>query len=129
MEVMTKVVVFALAGTLCAGVVRRGAPEFSILLALGTGMGVLLLSFDALRQVLEMVERMAQLAQLDQEILRPMIKTIALSILTKITSEVCKAAGEGGVAAFVETAGTVLALGVALPLAEGVLELMGRLLA
>ena len=42
--------------------------------------------------------------------------------------EVCRAAGEGGAAAFVEVAGTILALAVALPLAEGVLTMMAELL-
>jgi stage III sporulation protein AD len=56
------------------------------------------------------------------------IKTVALSILTKLTVEVCRAAGEGGIAAFVETVGTVLALVVALPLVRAVVVLMGSML-
>ena len=50
------------------------------------------------------------------------------AILAKVTGEVCRAAGEGGAAAFVEVAGTILALAVALPLAEGVLTMMAELL-
>ena len=42
--------------------------------------------------------------------------------------EICRSAGEGGVAAFVETAGAVLALLVALPLIQAVAQLMGELL-
>ena len=79
------------------------------------------------KAVLAAIERLAGVARLDQSVLRPVVKTVAISILTKITGELCRCAGEGGIAAFVETAGTILALGVALPLAEGVLELMGQL--
>ena len=61
-------------------------------------------------------------------VLEPVLKTAAISILTKVTGEVCRAAGEGGAAAFVEVAGTILALAVALPLAEGVLTMMAELL-
>ena len=125
---MLKISVLAVAAVLCSCVVRRGAAEFSLLLALTAGAGVVLLAGEALEQVLELVRRMAELAQLDRQALESVIKTVALSILTKITVEVCRSAGEGGIAAFVETAGTILALGVALPLAEGVLELMGQLL-
>ena len=71
---------------------------------------------------------MAVVAQLEDEVLRPVVKTVALSLMTKITGELCRSAGESGIAAFVETVGTILALGVALPLAEGVLELMAQLL-
>ena len=53
---------------------------------------------------------------------------VGISLVTKITGELCRGAGESGAAAFLETAGTVFALAAALPLAEGVLELMGQLL-
>ena len=125
---MVKVTVLAVCAVLCSGVVRRGAPEFSLLLALSAGVCVMLLLRDSLEQVVSALERIATLARLEHEVLQAVMKTVAISILTKITGELCRCAGEGGLAAFVETAGTILALGVALPLAEGVLELMGQLL-
>lgn len=39
-----------------------------------------------------------------------------------------RASGEGGLAAFVETAGTILALGAALPLARAVTSLLAEML-
>lgn len=128
MEVMTKAAALAVTALLCAGIVRRGAPEFSLLLVLAAGTGVLLFGMEALGQVLTRMERMADLAQMEEEVLGPVVKTVAISILTKITGELCRSGGEGGLAAFVETAGSIAALWTALPLAEGVLELMGQLL-
>lgn len=127
-EAAVKIAVLAVCAILCTGVVRRGAPEFGVLLALGTGAAILLVAYDGLEQVLAAMERLAGFAQLDQSVLGPVVKTVAISILTKITGELCRCAGEGGIAAFVETAGTILALGMALPLAEEVLKLMGQLL-
>ena len=49
-------------------------------------------------------------------------------MLTRVTAEVCRCGGESGIAAFVETAGTVLALAVGLPLVQGVLEMIGGML-
>ena len=60
--------------------------------------------------------------------LRPRKKTVALALITRVTAEVCRSAGEGGVAAFVETAGAVLALTAALPLMGAVLTLLEELL-
>ena len=71
---------------------------------------------------------LAQLAGLSEALLEPVVKTVALSILTRLTVEICRSAGEGGAAAFVETAGTVLALLAALPLVRAVAQLMGELL-
>jgi len=71
---------------------------------------------------------LAEQAGLSEVVLEPVVKTVALSILTRLTVEICRSAGEGGVAAFVETAGAVLALLAALPLVRAVAQLMGELL-
>ena len=92
------------------------------------GTCILLLAMEPLAQVVESITRISRLAQLDGGLVRPVLKTVAISILTKITAELCKSSGEGGLAAFVETAGTALALAVAAPLAENVLTLMAELL-
>ena len=60
--------------------------------------------------------------------MEPVVKTVAVSILTRVTAEVCRSAGESGTAAFVETAGTLLALLVALPLIRAVTVLMAEML-
>lgn len=128
MEAMVKAAALALTAALCAGVVRRGAPELALLLALAAGGGILMLGMGALAQTADALERVADAAQLGDELVRPVVKTVALSLISRVTAELCRSAGEGGAAAFVELAGTVLALGAALPLAEGVLELMAQLL-
>ena len=89
---------------------------------------MLLLVADGLRAVVLLMEELAGQAGISEVLLEPVIKTVALSILTKLTVEICRSAGEGGVAAFVETAGAVLALLVALPLVRAVSQLMGELL-
>ena len=129
MEGMVRIAAVAAAAVICGAVVRRGSGEFSLLLALAAGTCILLLVTEPLAQAAGTIARIARWAQLDGELVLPVIKTVAISILTKITAEICRSSGEGGLAAFVETAGTVLSLGVAAPLAEGVLELMAEMLA
>jgi stage III sporulation protein AD len=128
MEVMGRAAALAVTAVLCGAVLRRGVPEFALLLVLGSGACILLLSMDALEQVVQTISDLAAAAQLEEDVLRPVVKTVALSLVTRLTGELCRGAGEGGVAAFVETTGTILALAAALPLAEGVLELMAQLL-
>lgn len=119
-----QVAALAVTAVLCAAVIRRGAPEVGLLLILAAGTWMLLLVLDGLGRVLDVMERLASLAQLDDALIAPVGKTVALSILTKITREVCCSAGEGGAAAFVEVAGTILALVVALPLVEAVVAMI-----
>ena len=118
----------AVAAALCAGVIRRGAPELALVLTLAAGVWVLLGAAEALSAAASTMEELARLAGLDKSVVEPVFKTVALSILTRLAAEVCRSAGEGGLAAAVETAGTALALWAALPLVGGVLERMGEML-
>ena len=97
-ELMGKAAAVAVTAALCGAVLRRGAPELALL------------------------------AGLDRGVVEPVLKTVVLSVVTRLTSEACRSAGEGGIASFVETAGTVLALAAALPLVRGVVEMMAEML-
>ena len=128
MEVMIKVAAGAVTAVLCATVVRRGAPELGFLLALAAGVWVLWTVADSLKLVTEWMKWLCELTGLEDWLIEPVFKTVVLSIITRLTAEVCKSAGESGVAAFVETAGTILALAVSLPLVGGVLKMMEGML-
>ena len=128
MEVMIKVAAGAVTAVLCGTVVRRAAPELGLLLALAAGVWVLWTVADSLKLVTEWMKWLCELAGLEDWLVEPVFKTVVLSILTRLTAEVCKSAGENGVAAFVETAGTILALAVSLPLVGGVLKMMEGML-
>ena len=128
MDLMVKVAAGAIPAAVLGGVLRKNTPELALLLALAAGLWMVALVADGLGAVVALMEELTSLAGLSEELLEPVVKTVALSILTRLTAEVCKSAGEGGVAAFVETAGTVLALVVALPLVRAVVLMMTEML-
>ena len=123
-----KLAAVGVTAVLLSAVLKKNTPELALLLALAAGMWMLALVAGGLGAVIALMDELAQQAGLSEALLEPVVKTVALSILTKLTVEICRGAGEGGVAAFVETAGTVLALLVALPLVRAVAQLMGELL-
>ena len=128
MDLMVKVAAGAITAAGLGVVLRKNTPELALLLALAAGLWMVALVADGLGAVVALMEELTSLAGLSEELLEPVVKTVALSILTRLTAEVCKSAGEGGVAAFVETAGTVLALVVALPLVRAVVLMMTEML-
>ena len=128
MDLMVKVAAGAITAAVLGVVLRKNTPELALLLALAAGLWMVALVADGLGAVVALMEEFTSLAGLSEELLEPVVKTVALSILTRLTAEVCKSAGEGGVAAFVETAGTVLALVVALPLVRAVVLMMTEML-
>lgn len=128
MGAMVKLAAVGVTAVALSAVLKKNAPEFSLLLALAAGMWMLALAADGLAAAVALMGELADQAGLSETLLEPVVKTVALSILTKLTAEVCRSAGEGGVAAFVETAGAALALMAALPLVRAVAQLMGELL-
>ena len=123
-----RVAAVAVAAVVLGAVLRRETPELALLLALAAGLWILVAVADGLGAVLALMRQLAGQAGLSEALLEPVVKTVALSILTRVTAEICRAAGEGGAAAFVETAGAVLALVAVLPLVRAVARLMGELL-
>ena len=118
MEVMVKLAAVGVTAVVLSAVLKKNTPELALLLALAAGLWMLALTASGLGAVVELMNELAEQAGLSEVLLEPVVKTVALSILTRLTVEICRSAGEGGVAAFVETAGAVLALLAALPLTE-----------
>ena len=111
-----------------SAVLKRNTPELAMLLALCAGLWMLALAAEGLGAAMALMRELAGQAGLSEALLEPVVKAVALSILTRLTAEICRSAGEGGVAAFVETAGSALSLMAALPLVRAVAQLMGELL-
>lgn len=128
MELMVKVAAVAITAAVLGAVLRKNTPELALVLGLCAGLWMLGAVADGLGAVVALMKELAFTAGLSEELLQPVVKTVALSILTRVTAEICRAAGEGGIAAFVETAGTVLAIVVALPLVRAVTMLMTEIL-
>jgi len=128
MELMLKIAAGALCAVLCAVELRKNGPEFAVLVMLVAGIWILSMSAEALGQVMDSIARLTRIARLDGNLIEPVVKVVGLSVITRVAGESCRAAGEGGVAAFVEVAGTFVALAVSLPLVTGVVEMIAGLL-
>ena len=119
----------AVAGSLCALALRRYVPELSLVLGMVTGGVVLVLMLTAFAQVREGLELLTGYAGLDDTLVEPVYKVVVIAILSRLTSQICRDAGEGTVALCCELAGTFAALCAILPLLRRVLELIGGLMA
>ena len=100
----------------------------ALALALAAGAMILASVLGAVGSVQSFMERLGDLAGLSPAVLEPVMKTVGIALVTKLAAEVCRDAGEGGIASTVEIAGAVLALFVALPLLEAVLDTVTGLL-
>lgn len=125
---MLKIAAVAVISAICAVVVKKNVRELGLVLALLAGTLILTFALPAVENTLDLMDELAALAELSPAVLTPVVKTVGIAIVTRVSAEVCRDAGEGGIAAFVETAGAATALLTALPLLETVLSLVKSLI-
>ena len=125
---MVKSAAIAVAAALCSVVVKKNVAELGMVLALCAGAIILSCSLGALEGVKELMDTLADTAGLSPAVLAPVVKTVGIAVLTRVSAELCRDAKEGGIAAFVETAGAAAALFVSLPLLKTVLSRVTGLL-
>lgn len=128
MESIVEIAVLAVVAALCAVIVKKQVPELGMVIGLAAGVLILTPSVAAVKRAKELMESLADVAGLSPVVLTPVIKTVGIAIVTKLAAEICRDAKEGGIAAFVETAGASVALFVCLPLIEAVFGVIIELL-
>ena len=128
MSDMLRLAAIAVTAALCAAVIRKGAAELGLVLAIAAGAILLSASLDALSAVRDLMDLLSDTAGLSPAVVAPVVKTTGIAILTRLAAELCRDAKESGIAAFVETAGAACALCAALPLLETVLTMVTELL-
>ena len=125
---MLRLAAIAVTAALCAAVVRKGAAQLGLVLAMVAGAILLCASLDALSAVRDLMDLLSDTGGPSPAVVAPVVKTTGIAILTRLAAELCRDAEESGIAAFVETAGAACALCAALPLLETVLTMVTGLL-
>lgn len=128
MESVVRLAAAAVAAALCAVVVKQHAREVGAVLALAAVALLLGAALGAIEEVRALADELGELIGLSPAVLAPVLKTVGIAILTRIAAELCRDAGEGGIAAAAETAGAAAAVLTALPLLRAVLSTITGLL-
>ena len=85
---------------------------------------VLLFLMGALGELMEFLREIGAASGLSEDLFIPLYKTVGIALVVKAGGSLCRDAGESALASAVETAGTVCALLVSLPLLRAVVELL-----
>lgn len=128
MEQVFQVTALCVVGALLALTIRRGSPESALLLSLAAAVLVLLMLLESLGELTAFFTELAQRSGLPETLFAPLYKILAITLVVRIGSGLCRDAGEQALASVVETAGTVCALLTALPLLRSVLSMLLELM-
>jgi len=104
-------------------VLRQHRPEMALALTVLVGVGVMTVVLFQVLPVLDTLRQMMDQTGLAGEYGTILLKALGICLLTQITADACKDAGEAGLAAKAELAGKVMLLILSLPLFQKVGEM------
>jgi len=124
MNEIIRIAAIALTGTVLALTVRKYNPDLAFLLSIVTGIVVIGASIDCMKQVYQVVRNVFLQLSLPDYIPMALVKCAGVSVVSKITGELCRQSGENALAVKVELVGFLAGILSSIPLLEGVLEIL-----
>lgn len=128
MELLLKAAVAGAFGAVAALIIKKDSPSIGLILGIVTAGFILLISLDIIGEIKSFTLTIAEAAGMSSALLTPIIKTVGIGIVTRLTSDVCRDAGQAAIASTIELVGSVGALYVALPLIKMVFQMINSLL-
>lgn len=125
MELVLKASAAALTAAIVCLLIKRGNPEISLLLSICTVSLILIAALGFAEGIRELASAVKTVAGSSETLAAPVLKCVAIAIVTRVTAELCRDSSQGASAAAVELAGTICAMSVALPLILSMLNMIG----
>ena len=105
--------------------IKRTNPEMSLAVGACTVAMIALAAMSFAGEMKSFIKTVKTIAGTSDVLIAPVLKCVAIAVVTKLTSELCRDSSQGASAAAVELAGTVCAMSVAMPLIVSVLRMIG----
>lgn len=128
MELILKAAALALTAALIGIVLRRTNPEMTLLLSICTVVLIMGAALGFARSFTELARTVQRIFGVSETLIKPVIKCVAVAIITKMTSDLCKDSAQAAAASAVELAGTVCALCIIMPLLMSMLTAIGGMI-
>ena len=128
METALQITAVSVLAALLGLLLKKGSPELAMLLTLAAVTAAFLCLTGLLEELMDFLEELSAATGVDGELLAPLYKTIGIALVVKVGGSLCRDAGESALASVIETAGTVCALLVAVPLFRTVLRTLLELM-
>lgn len=109
-------------GIILFAVVKKYAPEYSVLVEIGSIVLVIWIAFPYICDVIDFYYEYIGASGVDGDYLKIVVKALGIGLITQFCSDICKDSGEGALASKVELCGKAVMLAMALPIAKAVLE-------
>ena len=116
------------AGTLLSLAVRSYRPEFSVYISIACGIILFMTVIAQFSDILSVVSDVFSRSGYANSYFPVLLKILAIAYLTDLISQVCRDAGENGIASKTEMAGKIFILYASLPVFTSILSMIDILL-
>lgn len=123
-----QIVGLGLIATFLALVVKEQKPMFAFMLTVFVGVLIFLFLIDEIVKIIEMLEGIADRADLNMMYLQTILKIIGIAYIAEFGAQIAKDAGQAAIASKIELAGKILILVLAIPILTAVIEMVLSLL-
>lgn len=121
MEVVIKVSAIAVLGAIIILSLRRTVPELSVTVSIALLGALVFGAAGALGRVVALIYELSKWARIDSELVEPLVKTLGISIVARLASDMCRESGVHSAASYVELVGGAVAVSFSIPLMFGLL--------
>lgn len=128
MELVIKTSAAALAAAALALLIRKSNPELSLLVGISVTVLIITASLGFLSGLMELVERVRTMVQGSETLLSPVLKCLAVAIVTKMSADLCRDSSQSAAASALEFAGCICAMSISIPLILSVINMIGGFL-
>lgn len=127
MEII-KIIGIGLVSLVIITIVKQYKPEFSVYISLIAGCLILILAFDKLHDIINLLSNLASKSSLNGAFITLLLKITGIAILTEFAVSICKDAGETAIANKMDIGGKIMIVAVSVPIISGLLETVTRVL-
>lgn len=126
---IAQVIGLAVIVTIIATVLKQIKPELALQLSILAGVGIFLLIMDKIRLIVDLLQKLADQANVSSYYLLIVLKIVGIAYLAEFGCQICKDAGENALATKVEIAAKIFVVIMAIPIIVAIMESMMKLLA
>lgn len=124
MDALIRVAVIGVVTVVLVTLIRKSNAELALLLTIAACVLMAITAVRLIEPVISFFEKLQTLSGLEDELLAPLLKSVGIGIVTQLCAAFCKDAGENAIAQLIELCGGGLAIYVALPLLEAVIDMI-----
>ena len=127
MEII-KIIGIGLISLVIITIVKQYKPEFAMYVSLMAGALILMLAFDKLADIINLLRNLASRSSINGSFITLLLKITGIAILTEFAVSICKDAGENAIANKMDIGGKIMIVAVSVPIISSLLETVTKIL-